>query len=54
MTILGFPEREVWKLTPYKIMALFRIHKTFNSDKFGQEKEIPEEQDPIDIALGGL
>lgn len=48
-----YPEREVWKMTPYKIVTLFKVHKSFNKDQF---KEEPEQLsgDPIDIALGGL
>lgn len=38
-------------MTPYKIMTLFRIHKSFNPDKFKPEKEHSE---GIDEALGGL
>ena len=41
-------------MTPYKILRLFSIHKTFNSDRFKQEKREFAGMDDIDIALGGL
>jgi len=41
-------------MTPYKIMTLFRIHKSFNPDKFKQEKERLQGQGGIDEALGGF
>ena len=52
VTLLHWPEREVWLMTPYKILTLFNIHKMFNPDKFEQPQ--PEGVDAIDVALGGL
>lgn len=52
--MLGYPEREVWRMTPYKIMRLFEIHKSFYPDRFGGSGDLPEGLDAIDIALGGL
>ena len=49
---LGYPEREVWRMTPYKILTLFRIHRQFHPEKW--KPEPPEGIDPIDVALGGL
>lgn len=42
----------MWRMTPYKIITLFRIHKMFNPDRFEPDK--PEGVDDIDAALGGL
>jgi hypothetical protein len=52
VTLLHWPEAEVWRMTPYKITTLFRIHRRFNPDRFAPEK--PEDMDDIDFALGGL
>jgi hypothetical protein len=41
-------------MTPYKITKLFRIHRTFNPDRFKPEAEKPDGIDDIDAALGGL
>jgi len=55
ITILGFTEREVWRMTPYKILTLFSIHREFNPDKFKPpEDDPPEDLDDIDMALGGF
>lgn len=35
-------------------MTLFKIHKSFNPDRFKQENERTEGQGDIDVALGGL
>lgn len=35
-------------------MTLFKIHKSFNPEKFKQEKERQNGEDDIDVALGGL
>jgi len=51
VTLLGFTEREVWRMTPYKLVTLFRIHKEFNNDRFKLESGAV---DDIDEALGGL
>ena len=50
ITLLHWPEREVWRMTPYKILALFRIHREFNPDRFKPE----EKEADIDDVLGGL
>jgi hypothetical protein len=52
VTLLGFSEKEVWKMTPYKITRLFEIHKQFNPDQYGEQP--PAGIDDIDAALGGL
>jgi len=52
VTLLNWPERVVWIMTPYKILTLFNIHKIFNPDKFTPPR--PEGVDDIDLALGGL
>jgi hypothetical protein len=49
VTLLGYPEKDVWRMTPYKLMRLFEIHKEFNPDRFGSP-----EFDPVDVALGGI
>jgi hypothetical protein len=51
VTLLRYSEREVWGMTPYKITTLFKIHRSFNPDKYKQEAE---KADPIDEAFGGL
>ena len=52
------PEREAWKKTPYQITKLFRLHKEYNTQQFGEPKESRtingQQLAPIDIALGGL
>ncbi len=50
VTLLGWSEAEVWKMTPYKILTLFKIHREFNPDRF---KPDPKEVD-IDDVLGGI
>ena len=40
----------MWRMTPYKILALFRIHREFNPDRFKPE----EKEADIDDVLGGL
>lgn len=52
VTLLHFTEREVWRMTPYKLLALFRVHKQFHPERF--PREAPEGMDEIDAALGGL
>ena len=57
VTLLGYPEKEVWRMTAYKILTLFRIHREFNPDRFKPDPMEEARQkgiDPIDIALGGL
>ena len=51
VTLLRWSEAEVWHMTPYKILTLFRIHREFNPDRFS--KPDPKEVD-IDDVLGGL
>lgn len=57
-SILNFPEREVWKMTAYKLMTLFKIHRSFHLETFGGTKYPrggnPDYEDDIDCALGGL
>jgi len=50
--LLGFSEKEFWKMTPLKVLTLFRVHCEFNPDRFKPIK--PVGVDDIDIALGGL
>jgi len=52
VTILGWPERDVWKMTPHKLLTLFRIHREFHPDRF--KKVMPEGMADIDQALEGL
>lgn len=52
VTLLHFPEHEVWHMTPYKITKLFEIHREFNPDRF-ETKNNPH-MDPIDAALAGF
>lgn len=54
VTVLGFPEKEVWKMTIYKILTLFKYHREFNPDRFKPDAENPDGLDDIDEALGGL
>lgn len=37
-------------MTIYKLVALYKVHKQYNPDKFKQE----EQENDIDMALGGL
>lgn len=50
--MLGWPEKDVWKMTPYKLLRLFKAHREFNPEKFGPIK--PKGEVDIDVALGGL
>ena len=50
VTLLRWSEAEVWRMTPYKILTLFKIHREFNPDRF---KPVPKEVD-IDDVLGGI
>jgi len=50
VTILGFREREVCRMTPHKIIALFNLHREYNPDKY---KPAHKEAD-IDDIFGGL
>jgi hypothetical protein len=34
---LRFSEKEIWRKTPYQITTLFRIHRSFNPDRFKPE-----------------
>ena len=43
-------DRAFGDMTPYKILALFRIHREFNPDRFKPE----EKEADIDDVLGGL
>lgn len=49
---LGFPEREVWRMTYFKLSELFRIHKLFHPERFSQ---VPKESDIDEIlGMGGI
>ncbi len=50
VTLLRWSEAEVWRMTPYKILTLFKIHREFNPDLL---KPVPKEVD-IDDVLGGI
>lgn len=58
--MLRLPEAEAWKKTPYQIMTLFRLHKEYNPQQFGEQPELQptgnngQQLAPIDIALGGF
>jgi len=55
VTLLGWRECEVWRMTPYKLMTLFKVHKKFNPDRFKQDAEAPEGADDVkSILTGGL
>jgi len=61
VTLLNFREHEVWHMTPYKLTTLFKVHKSFNPDKFKSDDEITNSRagnigdvDDIDLALGGF
>jgi hypothetical protein len=41
-------------MTPYKLNALYDVHKEFNPDRFKQTPKGSEKLDPIDEALGGF
>jgi len=45
---LGYPEKEVWLMTPYKIKALFEIHREFAG------AATPTKETGIDDIFGGL
>ena len=50
--MLRYPEREVWKMTPYKINTLFGYHKEYNPQQFRHTDQAePEGTDAIDIAF---
>jgi hypothetical protein len=51
VTLLRWPEESVWRMTPYKIITLFRIHKEFNPDRF---KPLEEKEADIDDIFEGL
>jgi len=57
--MLRLPEQEAWRKTPYQIMRLFRLHKEYNPQQFGEQQRYNttangQQLAPIDIALGGL
>lgn len=58
VTLLNFSEKEVWRMTPYKILALFAIHKKFNPDKFKQDTPTTaggqSDYDTLNSIMGGL
>lgn len=55
MVLLHYSEKETWKLTPYKLTRLFRIHREYTQHKAnGTEKSQQINGAAIDIALGGL
>jgi len=59
VTLLNFREHEVWHMTPYKLTTLFKVHKSFNPDKFKSDDITSgttnvDEVDDIDLALGGF
>jgi len=58
VTLLRWPERDVWRMTPYKILTLFKIHKRFNPERFKPEPAAQggeAEGEDIHFALtGGL
>ena len=49
VTLLHWPEPAVWRMTPFKLLSLFRIHKEFNSDRFKTD----DSTDDLDAVLGG-
>lgn len=58
VTMLRFTEHEAWKLTPYKILKLFKYHKEYNPLQFGGGNTTQSQKsryiDDIDKALGGF
>jgi len=52
VTELGYPERDVWKMTPFKILTLFKIHRHSHPERFTQPK--PDDIADIDLAMGGF
>lgn len=55
VTMLKFTEREAWHKTPYQITKLFKYHKEYNPQQFKRQSQpSTEEQDDIDVALGGF
>ena len=55
--MLRYPEREVWRMTPYKINTLFGYHKEYNPQQFSERPRTqaqPDGMDAIDVALGGF
>ena len=52
---MRYAEKEVWRMTPYKIQTLFRYHKEYNPQQYKQTaEEVPDGVDAIDVALGGF
>lgn len=49
---MGWPEKDVWKMTPYKLIRLFEIHREMNPRTYGKTRK--KKLDAIDEALGGL
>jgi len=45
VTVLGFTEREVWKMTPYKIQTLYSIHREYTDPNYTAPAEKDEEAD---------
>jgi len=57
IVVFRLPEAEVWRMTPYKLLALFAIHKIYCPQRKGFIQDSPAavgDMDDIDIALGGL
>jgi len=45
--VLGYTEKQAWRMTPYKILELWKVHNYCNGAK-------PKRRDAIDEALGGF
>jgi len=57
VVVLGVSERDFWRMTPYKLLTLFRIHKIYCPQRKGFIQDSPAivgDMDDIDVALGGL
>ena len=39
----------MWRMTPYKILALFRIHREFNPDRFKPEEKEADIDDVLNL-----
>ncbi len=58
VALLHYPEVEVWKMSPYKLLRLYECHKYYHAQQGFHQ--VPQQSgnkpsiDAIDVALGGF
>jgi len=57
--MLGFSERETWKMTPYKIKTLFSLHREYNDPNYtapvrGEDAELEAHAEAIRRFFGNV